>query len=71
MTGSLVNTLLYSLCIHKIGLRICVHNLLSDLVTACSKSRQRTCVNNLFSKALQDNMHEMIDENYEDNTKKR
>jgi len=55
--------------LHKLGLRICVHNFLSDLVTACSKSRQKTCVTNLLSKALQDNMHEMIDKNDEDNTK--
>jgi len=41
---SLVNAVLYSLCIHKIGLRICVHNFLSDFVTACSKSRQKTHV---------------------------
>ena len=27
---------MYSLRIHKIGLRICVHNFLSDLVTACN-----------------------------------
>ena len=58
---SLVIALLYLLCIHKIGLRISVHNFLSDLVTACNKSRQKTRVTNLFSKALQDNMHEMID----------
>jgi len=61
--------LLYSLCIHKIGLRICVHNFLSDPVAACNKSRQKTRVTNLLSKALQDNMHEMINKNYEDNTK--
>ena len=60
---SLVIALLYSLCIHKIGLRISVHNFLSDLVTACNKSRQKTRVTNLFSKALQDNTHEMIDKN--------
>ena len=60
---SLVIALLYSLCIHKIGLRICVHNFLSDLVTACNKSRQKTRVTNLLSKALQDNMHEMIVKN--------
>ena len=61
--GSLVIALLYSLCSHKIGLRISVHNFLSDLVTACNKSRQKTRVTNLLSKALQDNMHEMIDKN--------
>ena len=61
--GSLVIALLYSLCIHKIGLRISVHNFLSDLVTACNKSRQKTRVTSLLSKALQDNMHEMIDKN--------
>jgi len=66
---SLVSALLYSLCIHKIGLRIYVHNFLSDFVTACSQSRQKTRVTNLLGKALQDNMHEMIDKNYEDNTK--
>ena len=66
---SLVIALLYSLCIHTIGLRICVHNFLSDLVTACNKSWQKTRVTNLLSKALQDNMHEMIDKNNEDNTK--
>ena len=60
---SLVIALLYSLCIHKIGLRISVHNFLSALVTACNKSRQKTRVTNLLSKALQDNMHEMIDKN--------
>ena len=60
---SLVIALLYSLCIHKIGLRISVHNFLSDLVTAGNKSRQKTRVTNLLSKALQDNMHEMIDKN--------
>ena len=60
---SLVIALLYSLCIHKIGLRISVHNFLSDLVTACNKSRRKTRVTNLLSKALQDNMHEMIDKN--------
>ena len=60
---SLVIALLYSLCIHKIGLRISVHNFLSDLVTACNKSWQKTRVTNLLSKALQDNMHEMIDNN--------
>jgi len=59
----------HSLCIHTIGLRICVHNFLSDLVTACNKSRQKTRVTNLLSKALPDNMHEMIDKNNEDNTK--
>ena len=68
---SLVIALLYSLCIHTIGLRICVHNFLSDLVTACNKSRQKTRVTNFLSKALQDNMHEMIDNNNEDNPKKR
>ena len=66
---SLVNALLYSQCIHKIGLRICVPNFLSDLVTACNKSRQKTRVTNLLSKALQDNTHEMIDDNNDDNTK--
>ena len=66
---SLVNALLYSQCIHKIGLRICVPNFLSDLVTACNKSRQKTRVTNLLSKALQDNRHEMIDNNNDDNTK--
>ena len=66
---SLVSALLYSLCIHKIGLRIYVHNFLSDFVTACSKSRQKTRVTNLLGKVLQDIMHEMIDKNYEDNTK--
>ena len=60
---SLVIALLYSLCIHKIGLRISVHNFLSELVTACNKSRQKTRVTNLLSKALQDNMHEMIGKN--------
>jgi len=60
---SLVIALLYSLCIHKIGLRISVHNFLSDLVTACNKSQQKKRVTNLLSKALQDNMHEMIDKN--------
>ena len=66
---SLVNALLYSQCIHKIGLRICVPNFLSDLVTACNKSRQKTRVTNLLSKALQDNTHEMIDNNNDENTK--
>ena len=56
---SLVIALLYSLCIHTIGLRLCVHNFLSDLVTACNKSPQKTRVTNLLSKALQDNMHEV------------
>ena len=65
---SLVIALLYSLCIHTIGLSICVRNFLSDLVTACNKSLQKTRVTNL-SKALQDNMHEMIDKNNENNTK--
>ena len=60
--------LLYSLCIRTIGLRICVHNFLSDLLTACNKSRQKTRLTNLLSKALQDNIHEMIDKNNEDNT---
>ena len=59
--SSLVNAVLYSLCIHKIGLKICVHSFLSDLVTACNKSRQKTHITNLLSKALQDNTHEMID----------
>jgi len=48
---------------------LCVYNFLSDLVTACNRSRQKTRVTNFLSKVLQDNMHEMIDKNNEDNTK--
>ena len=55
----------------NIGPRICVRNLLSDLATAYNKSQQKTRVTNLLSKALQDDMHEMIDKNNEDNTKNR